>query len=676
MKNWLKFCSLLVVVCMALIGFAQNEGEVKGIPLKNVTVIEEGMPPATDVWTWTAELIPGTLKEGGSGEVRLTVKIKPTYHLYALHDYRNADGEGPQPTEFKLESKDNSLTAGAPTESDTIKKFDANWEKEVQFHEDEAVFTVPLKAGEGAKDGKYSGQISVTAMACNDEGCIPAEVATFEISPDGSVKAPDPTPIEGSTKPTPPPAGSKGSDLLTEGLNLTFILTAIGAGLGSLFTPCVFPMIPITVSFFSKQRPDGTPAHGLKGALAYCLGIILTFTGLGLIVSVALGATGMNDIANNPWLNIVLATLFIVLSLSLFGVFELAIPAGLANKLNQKGQKSGGLMAPLLMGFAFSITSFTCTGPFVGAILGAAAGGSYLVPVIGMLLFSVAFCIPFFLLARFPGYLANLPKSGSWLSTVKVFMGFLEIAAALKFLSIADVMLGEGFFPITTFLAVLAAILTMAAFYLLGWIKMPKDGEQKIGIARRSIGGVTLASAAYCLLAINGTVGLGKILGPLCPPDPFPYNEARLKLHPPGAPSQGAGAADKRFIVEEDLKWWYSFDDAKAEAKKVGKPIMVDFTGYNCTNCRYMERNMFPNEEVNKSLKENFVLAKLYTDRVTDESNKVNRKLMYKWTQSSVLPGYVIVTPDEQIIAVHNYDPSQELFMAFLAKRDSGLAQK
>ncbi len=670
MKNWLKFCSLPALALVALLAFAQPTDKAATSPgpsakfsVKDVTVEEIPGIPSAATWHWSVEVVPSELRAGEKGVFRITCKIDPHYHTYSPTSKKDAEGNGPEPTVIKGASKDNALIFEKLQAPKPIKKDDPMFGLEVEYYEHEAVFNLPFKVHEKAT-GKHTVRLSLTAAACNDTQCLGKETSDIEITFDLGGPTSGQLSLPGAKNKDLGPIGEDGSVVI-----LPFLLAAIGAGLASLFTPCVFPMIPITVSFFSKQRPDGTPAHGIKGAFAYCAGIIITFTGLGMLATLLLGASGINEIANNPILNICLAVLFIVLSLSLFGFFELAIPSGLANKLTQKGNKSSGLLAPLLMGFAFSITSFTCTGPFVGGILAVAAKtGNYLYPALGMFVFSLFFSLPFFLLARFPGYLANLPKSGSWLSTVKVFMGFLELAAAIKFLSIADIILGEGFLPAPTFLALWGGIFALAAFYLFGWIRLPKEGEPKIGILRRGVAGSTALLAIYCFLAINRTVPLAA-LGGFMPNDPFPYNAAAL--------ARMGLKDDKKYWEEEGLVWWKSLEYAKEKAAESGKPIFVDFTGYNCVNCRDMEKTIFIDKEVHKRFGENFVLAKLHVDRLTDPTNVVNKKLQYEIMGNVAMPGYAILSPDGTLLARHAYDKRQPVFLEFLSKGiDPGVSFK
>jgi len=400
-------------------------------------------------------------------------------------------------------------------------------------------------------------------------------------------------------------------------------------------------MIPITVSYFIKKKDQNQ--SGIGGPLAYCSGIIATFTGVGVLTAALFGAATIQRFANHPVTNVVLALLFIVMAANLFGVFELVLPSSLVNKASS-GSGKGGFIGPFLMGLTFALTSFTCTVAFVGTLLVVAAQGSYFYPVVGMLGFSTAFALPFFLLALFPGYLAKLPKSGSWMVSVKAFMGFLELAAALKFLSNADLAVSKGWLTRPVFLSIWAAIFLIAGFYLLGWLRLPHDAEGvKPGWPRRALGVATALAGIYFVIGINGA-SLGQI-DPYIPPDPYPGKES--------ASGSTAGFLHK-------LKW------AQAVAQAENKPIFINFTGANCTNCRQMERDVLPRPDVSQELA-NFIPVELYTDRQSAEDNE-NQKYQQELTGAVTLPLYAVVTPDGQLLKKFDqgYTRNAAEFVAFL----------
>jgi len=413
----------------------------------------------------------------------------------------------------------------------------------------------------------------------------------------------------------------------------SFILFALGMGFLALLTPCVFPMIPITVSYFTKEgeKEDNNP---IFSASLYALGIIFIFTTLGLLLSFTLGASGAGDLAANPWINIFIASLFIYLAFSLFGYYEIQTPSFIRQfSINQESR--GGVLGILFMSLTFTLTSFTCTVAFVGALLATASQGAVFWPIIGMLSFSLAFASPFFLLALFPQYLSKLPKSGGWLNSVKVIMGFLEIAAAFKFISNVDLVWNWGVFDRNMVLLIWAVIFVLMGLYLLGIIKMPFDSPiKKWSFTRISF------CIIFLLIGIYLSTGL------------FSGN----KVH---------GLIESYLPPDKEGDWIENLDEGYILSKELNKPIFIDFTGYTCTNCRWMEINIFEEEDV-KLIFEDFILVKLYTDGKED-IHKKNRKLEIDRFGSAALPYYVILSPDDKILGTFpGMDPNKDNFINFL----------
>ncbi len=548
---------------------------------------------------------------------RVEAKIAPGWHLYST--VKSAKPDGPFATSFALAGG----AIASVKESAPERKLDRNFNQEVAFFEREATFTLATSGYDAAKS-----KLSVTYQLCNDRVCLPPKTVDVSASSaDPAAGAPPATGAAGDV--TGQVAAAQRAGLLP------FLGLAFGAGLLALLTPCVFPMIPITVSYFSKQKERGPDVRGpgaVAQALAFCLGIVGTYTVFGIGVTLLFGASSVQSFATNPWLNLALGTLFVYLALNLFGAVQIFVPSALTNRFSPDGKS--GLVAPALMGFTFTLTSFTCAVGFVGAIFGAAASGSVLYPVLGMLAFSSAFALPFFLLALFPSFLARLPKSGSWMETVKATMGFVELMAALKFLSNADLVKNaEPLLPRGTFLALWAAIALLAALWLFGAVRLPSVHDGRIGHLRRGFGLGFTALAALFFLSVPGK-GLGVI-------DSF---------LPPGAATGNA-----------------SYDVALRDAREQGKPLLINFTGVTCTNCRFMEGNVFPNPLVKPELAK-YVVAELYTDRLANPNDKVNKELQLKLTGSEALPLYVLVTPEGKVLRKFEgstNDPS--VFAKFLA---------
>ena len=363
--------------------------------------------------------------------------------------------------------------------------------------------------------------------------------------------------------------------------------------------------------------------------MIYCFGIIFTFTGLGLLLTLIAGPAGINRVAASPWMNLFLTALFVVFALNLFGMFEIRLPSSWLSKLDSRAQGGSSLAATLLMGLTFTLTSFTCTAAFVGTVLVAATQGEWFWAAIGMFAFATAFASPFFLLALFPRWLHSLPKSGGWLNSVKVVMGFLEIAAAFKFLSNVDLVWGWQTVSRTMVLAAWVALAIITAIYLLGKFQLPYDTKlERLGVARMLSATFFLAMAFYLLTGLFG----GKLgeLDAFLPPDT-------------ATPTIGFTSAGGS-VAAPAGKWIESYDEGLARARLEKKPIFVNFTGVTCTNCRWMEQNMFPLAPVKKEL-DRFVLVELFTDRETPEDER-NGQLQETRFMTVALPLYVILDPE------------------------------
>ena len=402
-----------------------------------------------------------------------------------------------------------------------------------------------------------------------------------------------------------------------------FFWLAISAGAFALITPCVFPMIPITASYFAKHGANSRQV-AVKNAVLFGGGIIGTFTLVGLATSVLVGAAGMSRFAASPWVNLAIAAMFIAFAFNFFGFYEIRIPSGVLNRLDRatRDRTSSGGVGAVLMGATFAVTTFTCTAPFVGTLLVLASQGQWQQPVVGLLLFSTTFAVPFFFLALAPTVLAKLPRSGGWLNSVKIVIGLIEVGAALKFVSNADLVMGWGIFSRQVILVSWAVICGVIALYLLG-------RHLPVGSARADASpdatptptGATPARASILAwlphpiaasLAAGFTVfgiwlGLGLDGRPLGEVEPF--LPPRFEDTP-----AGALAMAQRGEEREGLHWYQNdLDGALAAAREGGNRVFIDFTGYTCTNCRWMESNMFTIPEVAEQL-ERFVLARLFTD--------------------------------------------------------------
>jgi thiol:disulfide interchange protein len=599
---------------------------------------------------WTAKLAPEDARAGEGAQIVLTAQIEGDYHLYSL----TKRDTGPTVTTLTLEPGSTLEVGGPGVQPTPHTEMDPGFHINVESYTGGVAFALPVKLKAGLT-GAQTANVKVRYQVCRNGTCLfPKTIdlpVVFTIA-EGAARPDHLTAVtsiptqpafattggatpavtgvsaaQQSAAPKPAPTDDTIQDIKRAQRNglFSFVLFSLGAGFLALLTPCVFPMVPITVSFFAKRREQSN-ANGVRDALAYCAGIVGTFTGLGLIMTLLFGATGIQKLAASPIVNIGLALLFLVLAANLLGVFEIIVPTKLTNAA-QSGTSKGGLLGPLLMGLTFTLTSFTCSVAFVGTLLAAAAKGSIFYPVVGMLAFSTAFASPFFLLALFPQYLAKLPRAGSWMVSVKAFMGFLEIAAAMKFLSNADLVWSWGVLTRPVFLAVWAMIGVIAGLYLLGGLRLPHDSATKYGWPRRILGGATVVAGLYCLLAMEGAP-LGQI-DALLPP----------RIYPGKHVASG---------VAEGLPFLTDYQAALAQAKAENKLVFVDFTGWTCTNCRQVEDKIFPQPEVLRELNK-MVRVQLYTDNGTPENDR-NKDLEQKLTSAVGLPVYVVVRPDGQAL--------------------------
>ena len=423
-------------------------------------------------------------------------------------------------------------------------------------------------------------------------------------------------------------------------MTASFLWLAAVTGALSLLTPCVFPMIPITVAFFNQRRENDS--HALRHAVLFGLGIIVTFTALGLGLAVLVGAAGLAQFASDPWVNILIGVLFIGFALSLLGVYDLPLPFSnrFLNKIDKSARDSSGrAVGSVMMGFAFTLASFTCTAPFVGPLLVSASRGDWQVPLAGMAVFSTVFAAPFFILALVPSWTASLPRAGGWLKDVKVIVGLFEIAAALKFFSNADLVWGTGILSRTVVLAAWMLIALVAAGYLAAKITRNRSGSTLRWI------GPALATGVAVWLALGMK---GKPLGEL---------EAFL---PPSEISTPSAPSDLQWILNDQQK-------ALAAASQTERLVFVDFTGYTCTNCRWMEANMFSRADVSASLS-NYVLSRLYTDGEGDIYEK-QQQFQENQFGTVALPLYAIVDSKGRTVRTFSgLTRNPREFIAFLRK--------
>ncbi|HEV3143372.1 MAG TPA: cytochrome c biogenesis protein CcdA, partial [Gemmataceae bacterium] len=517
------------------------------------------------------------------------------------------------------------------------RKLDPNFQVDTETFANEVVLLYDVELKKDAAAGPVEITAQVRYQCCNDRLCLPPKrksaSATITIDPVATAQAisipPGYTDVQlalaAATAPSPAPVAPATQ---SSGFGL-FLLTAFGAGLAAIFTPCVFPMIPFTVSYFIN-RSTGSRRDGVLQAVVFCLGIVVLFTGLGVLMKAIVGPFGVVQLGNSPWVNGFIALVFVVFGLSLLGAYELTLPSGLLTKLNQTSER-GGYFGTLLMGLTFTLTAFACIGPIVGPLLVASVQTGGAEPVLGMASFASGLAAPFFLLALFPSYLQKLPKSGGWLMRVKVVLGFVVLAISIKYLSSADQVLQTNLISRELYLACWIVLFALPGLYLLGFLRLEGiKPDDHLGIGRM------LVAALFLIFSISLLPGLfGSPLGNI---------EAFIPVQGKGVAFGGTGETGGGPVWMKN-----QYREALAKAKAENKMVFVNFTGYACTNCHWMKANMFPRSDIAAQLKD-FVLVDLYTDG-TDSVSEQNQQLEEKRFGTVAIPFYAIVDPDEKVIA-------------------------
>ncbi len=571
--------------------------------------------------------------------------IDEGWYIYS----QNIEGDGPIPTAITIDSHDKMKLLGSISESATkmIEGLDS-------------VFGIPVtKLGGIAafmqkailKDTSMVVTGQVEFMACDAEKCIPPQIEEF---PFREFVAPA---IDTQKKAAFRPA----VNTATRSLLGIFIAGFIG-GLLALLTPCVFPIIPMTVSFFTKTSK--TRQKAISNAFLYSVSIIVIYVLLGFIVTKSLGADALNAMASNAFFNLAFFFIFVIFAISFFGYFEITLPASFVNKMDSMSDR-GGLIGIFFMAFTLSLVSFSCTGPIIGTLLvEAAVGGNNTGPLMGMFGFSLALALPFGLFAAFPGWLNTLPKSGGWLNSVKVVLGFLELGLALKFLSNVDLAYHWGFLKREIFLGIWLVIAVLTGLYILGKIRFPHDSRLEIiSPARWVFASIFFAFALYLIPGLKGA-NL-KLLSGFPPPAFYSIFETKSKC-------------------PHDILCFKDLEQGLAYAKQVNKPVLLDFTGWSCVNCRKMEENVWIEPEILSMLNDKYVLVSLYVDdkttlpekeqRVSECTGKKIRNIGNKWSEYQTCafsintqPYYVLMRSNGELLNEPvGYTPNASEYKAFL----------
>ena len=617
-------------------------------------------------------------------ELLFQATIDAGWHVYST----GLGNNGPISATFHADRMEGAQTVGSlKARGKEVKQFDKMFGMEVRYFEQAVTFVQKIRFTQP----RYDISCYIEYGACSDAMCLPPSSAELKTSGKGiEVKEPAKTDTSLIAQPQPVTsekdtvlASKKDSILANKDLWQPVVkeLQAFGnkditdteiswwiiffegllGGFLALFTPCVWPIIPMTVSFFLKRNKEQTKA--IREATTYGLSIVVIYVLLGLAVTLLFGASALNALSTNAVFNIFFALLLVVFAASFFGAFELTLPSAWTNKIDQKSESTTGLLSIFLMAFTLALVSFSCTGPIIGFLLVAVSTqGSILAPTIGMLGFAIALAIPFTLFALFPSLLKSAPKSGGWMNTIKVILGFIELAFALKFLSVADLAYGWHLLDREVFLSIWIAIFGLLGAYLLGWIRFPHDDESHRTNVPQFF--LALASLSFTVYMIPGLWGAPcKAISAFTPP----MNTQDFNLY--------GGSVEARFT---------DYEQGMAAAQAEGKPVIIDFTGFGCVNCRKMEAAVWSNPQVADMLNNQYVLISLYVDDKTPlpqpieiEENGQQRTLRTigdKWSYlqrtkfgANAQPFYVLLDDKGQPLAPsRSYDEDIAAYLQFL----------
>ena len=605
-------------------------------------------------------------------QIIFTGTIDAGWHVYST----DLPEGGPISATFNTDKMEGlELDGKLIPEGKEIENYDKMFEMNVRYFEDKATFIQKLKIT--AESYFIEGYLQYGS--CNDENCLPPTDVEFSFSGKGTASAQGAAPDTESASTTPAVSSSVStSDYWTpviDKLNAfgeetaqtsnqswiyIFFAGFIG-GLLALFTPCVWPIIPMTVSFFLKRSKD--KKKGIRDAWTYGASIVVIYVTLGLAITLIFGASALNALSTNAVFNILFFLMLVVFAASFFGAFEITLPSKWSNAVDSKAEQTSGLLSIFLMAFTLSLVSFSCTGPIIGFLLvEVSTTGSVVAPAIGMLGFALALALPFTLFAMFPSWLKQMPKSGGWMNVIKVTLGFLELAFALKFLSVADLAYGWRILDRETFLALWIVIFGLLGFYLLGKIKFPHDDDDNTVSVPRFF--MALCSLSFAVYMIPGLWG------------------APLKAVSAFAPPMNT--QDFNLYKNEVHAQFDDFDAGMEYAKRNGKPVMLDFTGYGCVNCRKMELAVWTDSKVSKLIQDDYVLITLYVDNKTplpehikvmeNGKERTLRTLGDKWSYlqrvkfgANAQPFYVLIDNDgNPLNKSYSFDEDVNKYVDFL----------
>ena len=632
---------------------------------------------AADFVSWQTTVNPGTVLPGGRVHVQFRAEISGDWKMYALDESlppQESVLSRPYGVEIDwIDLPDSVTNSGSRFQAEPEIGYDPTFDISLKFFHGSARFAEVLIISPGAEADSVTVGANLRYQICSDERkmCLrPTTIlltAHFTIDPDcqGSQCTASDIDLEslvaGATD-----QNTAGGLLISVTTDFDasrssgfwgFLLLALGAGLASLLTPCVFPMIPLTISYFTKHAENRLKA--VRMATLFGGSIIVTFTVIGIVAAIVVGAAGAQRIASNPWVNLFIAMVLIGFALGLLGLYELRLPSRLVNYFDRRGKEHSGFSGVIFMGLTLTLVSFSCTAPFVGGLLAAASGGTWIYPLLGMIVYSGAFALPFILLAIFPNALHSLPNSGSWMNAIKVVLGFVELAAAVKFLSNSDLLWGWGLISRPLGIAFIVVVFFLTGLYLLGKLRLSHEpAVETVGVGRVLTSIFFFVSALYMLPGLLGA----------------PLNKLDAYL----PPRQGTDVSILSLFPSSDMKvnasldtGWF-VDDIEAafgEAADQGRPVLIDFTGYTCTNCREMEANVFIRKPVIDRFESGYVLLRLYTDGL--EKGEDLARYQLQLTGTVALPTYVVVEPvGRRVLAKRSGVMDLKKFSAFL---DTGI---
>lgn len=630
--------------------------------------------------TWKMSLEMANEREGS---MRFKATVEEGWHFYALQ----MPDDGPLATQFEFERLDGvELVGGITPSRPATEEFDNVFNLNLGWWDGNVTFTQKFKVTD--PKGKYDIEGYVYFQACNEETCVMPTKETFDFHSKGSApasvaeEAPAPdtaavAPVE-TAAPAPqaavdnagwwapvtfPETGELREDNIAESSWWYIFLWGFIGGLIALLTPCVWPMIPLTVSFFLKKH--GSKKDSIRDAMIYGGSIIVIYLILGLAITVLFGASKLNDLATNAVFNLLFFLLLVVFAISFFGGFDIKLPSKWTNGMDAKAERTTGLLSIFFMAFTLVLVSFSCTGPIIGTLLVEAASvGNYAGPAIGMGAFALALAIPFALFAMFPSMLQEMPRSGGWLNSVKVVLGFLELALSLKFLSVADLAYGWGILDREVFVSLWVVIFALLGLYLLGKIRFSHDSPmQSVGITQFFLALISLSFSVYLVPGLWGAPlkGVSAFVPPLFTQDFNLYEGSQFRM-------------------------FSNYDEGMKYAAENGRPVLMDFSGYGCVNCRKMEGAVFDAPEIKEAIRDNFVLIELMVDdkkelpapEYVEENGKKLKLTTYgeKWSflqrskfAANSQPYYVILDNNGNAISTpYYYDENIAKFAEWLAE--------